>query len=1631
MLVWYVFIPPQFSFELQSASAAASIALFILMGVLFSWFFDRLKQSMEKTSKALEEVSAANAKITELYQKTLELDELKTQFFSNVSHEFRTPLTLLMAPLEQRLSHPASRDSSPETRGEAEMMLRNAHLLYHHVTDLLDAAKLQAGGMKIIYSRHDLAYQVRSVAAHFESVALTHAIHFEVTTPPCVVVEADAEQVQRILMNLLSNAFKFTPDGGAITLRLSALGDNAKLEVQDNGPGIPVALREAVFERFRQVDGGSNRRRGGTGLGLAIVRDFTAMHAGTAVVNDALGGGALFTVTIPLHAPMGTDVLEAAPVQSDTLRNYPMAELLTMPASTILSKEGQQGKDRPLILVVEDNSDMNQYLLDVLGVKFRVASASNGREGLEKARSLVPDLILGDVMMPVMSGDAMVGELRQIDSLKSTPIVLLTAKSDDLLRIKMLSLGVQDFVSKPFNVEELLARIQRLLDDRKSVLNKYRESDDLFRAAFDSVAVGIAVLTVQGSWVRVNGRLAEILGYTEVELLTKSFQDLSHPVDLDADLILIQELLGGEIPSYTLEKRYIRKDGVAIWANLTVSLVRTEKGTPALLVNAIEDISQRKQATDGLREALEEQQRMRLASLALMEDAQLAQKRAEEAAEQIRSLSVEAKKGYELFNRIAALAPVGIYRTDLRGSCEYVNGKWCEMTGLSLEAAFGDGWLRALHPADKSFVFEQWELFVSGQHTFDGQYRFLRPDGVEVNVADTAVTISDANGTATGYLGTVTDITKLRQTEKHLQEVKDRLETAASAGIVGVWDWDVPNNRLIWDAVMYQLYGLRQGDWGQAYEAWARTINPEDRAYTEGEIQAALRGEREYAPEFRVVWPDGSIHHIQAKSKTTFDAQGKPLRMVGINYDVTEQKKIEHDLRAESEKNQTLLRNASDGICIMNREGRIEEVGDSFCKMLGYTREEMIGMHVTQWDANIPAADLDEVVRDAFENRIRIEFESSHRTKNGVIVPVEVSAIPFEFLDSQLLFCTTRDITERKRQEKDLQEKTAQLAAILSNVGVGISHVVERRQFWGNQVLADMFGYRREEMNGLSVREFYADNESFDSIGLDAYCVLSEGSKFSRELEMRHRDGHCFWVCLTGNAIDPSNLRNGTIWVIENIEERKRIEHELVAARESADAANLSKSRFLATMSHEIRTPMNGILGMAQLLLATELSERSRSDYARTILGSGQTLLMLLNDILDLSKIEAGQLQLEQIAFDPATLLHETVSLFSGAAQTKSLQLDCKWCGPELCRYAADAYRIRQMLNNLVGNAIKFTAQGYIHIEGTELELGPDGVVLEFSVTDTGIGIPQDKIELLFKPFSQTDDSTTREFGGSGLGLSIVSNLAKAMGGSVGVESAQGKGSKFWFRLRPRQVESGEESRSAERTAHQDALAPNSNIKADGRVLVVEDNPVNCMVIELLLATMGVKVTIVNDGQQAVDTIRSGDRPNVILMDLHMPVMDGYTATQLIRQWESEQDTVRLPIIALTADAFAEDKKHCMDVGMDDFLTKPVEIEALKAAMAIWMPAQSSLPFGKPTAPQKHNPLDLPHFEQLIAELGPLLQANLFDAFDRFKDLQALVEGTAIAVEIDEMAPEMELLRFDLVLQHLNSLSDRLSRSPL
>ncbi|MGY4103100.1 ATP-binding protein [Nocardia sp. R16R-3T] len=519
--------------------------------------FARAREVAE-TSRQLKE---ANAELERLYAQAKELDDLKSQFFANVSHELRTPLMLILAPARKLLALAAPDDPS---RKDLEVITRNAQVLLGHVNDLLDTAQLEAGAMRPEYARVDVADLVRLTAAFFETIALDRGTEFRVETADHPVwADVDPEHVQRILVNLLSNAFKFTPVGGSVRCTIRDCDEVIVVEVADSGPGIPVAQREAVFERFRQVDGSAIRSVGGTGLGLTIVRDLARLHRGSVTIADAPERGALVVVEIPRAAPAGIPVLgTGAPMNTAGTAANVLAAVATPvgdTAVTAVSRPPVSTDQRPSILVIEDNPDLNTLVRESLSDSYEVASAFDGESGLELAKSSKPQLIVCDVMMPRMSGDEVVGRVRTDPELANTPILIVTARADDQSRLELVHAGANDYLQKPFDVAELRARVDNLVrlrqaEDQERAVRLIDERERIARELHKTVLHRLFDISMKLGAIRPLARVATVASridgtIAELDAVMAQIRATVHGLETetgtpDSFQVLVQDLVG-------------------------------------------------------------------------------------------------------------------------------------------------------------------------------------------------------------------------------------------------------------------------------------------------------------------------------------------------------------------------------------------------------------------------------------------------------------------------------------------------------------------------------------------------------------------------------------------------------------------------------------------------------------------------------------------------------------------------------------------------------------------------------------------------------------------------------------------------------------------------------------------------------------------------------------------------------------------------------------------------------------------------------------------------------------------------------------------------------------------------------
>jgi len=553
----------------------------------------------------------------------------------------------------------------------------------------------------------------------------------------------------------------------------------------------------------------------------------------------------------------------------------------------------------------------------------------------------------------------------------------------------------------------------------------------------------------------------------------------------------------------------------------------------------------------------------------------------------------------------------------------------------------------------------------------------------------------------------------------------------------------------------------------------------------------------------------------------------------------------------------------------------------------------------------------------------------------------------------------SREITERRRIEEALRaseaelaehrqhleklvaERTRDLAAVnarleqtefaMDRVGIGI-HWVDcetGKLVYVNRGAAEMLGYTPEEMAGLSIGDIDPGFAGIDFA--QATIDLRQQNSCSFDTQNRHRDGHPVPVNITLYYRPASELEAAHfITFVRDISEWQRIEQQLREAKEAAESATRAKSSFLANMSHEIRTPMNAILGTVHLLRRSGLGAEQAGQVGRIEL-AGQHLLAVINDILDLSKIEAGKFQLEEAPLALDFLVADVAQMLAEGARAKGLEVRTDVAGMPHC-LLGDVTRLRQALLNYANNAIKFTEHGSICLRARLLEEDATSVLVRLEVSDTGIGIEPAVLARLFSPFEQADTSTSRKYGGTGLGLTIARHIAELMGGSAGAESTPGVGSTFWITARLKRQPS--ETRTPQVTDRADETeAALRGEFAGSRILLVEDDAINREVAIMLLEDVGLASDIAEDGIEAIAQVE-GHAYALILMDMQMPRLDGIGATQRIRQLPQGRS---LPILAMTANVFAEDRENCLAAGMNDFVSKPVDPELLYSKLLYWL----------------------------------------------------------------------------------------------
>ncbi len=950
-----------------------------------------------------------------------EIDKAKTIFFSNVSHEFRTPLTLMLGPVEELLAK-SHTNLSPAAKSQLELVNRNGSRLLRLVNTLLDFSRLEAGRMQAVYQATDLAAFTADLASVFrsatEKAGLSLALDCPKLAEPAYI---DRNMWEKIVLNLLSNAFKFTFEG-EIAVSLRQVGDQAELRVKDTGVGIADEELPMLFDRFHRVENTRSRTHEGSGIGLALVLELVKLHGGSVRVESAAGKGTTFIVSVPLgvaHLPAdriggtrssATTALGAVPYVEEALRWLPesnagdfdeispLHDLLPVPAQE--AQGDSRALDRPLVLIADDNSDMRQYLTRLLSERYEVMALPDGRAALEAVKQRAPALVLSDVMMPNLDGFGLLRELRADPRTKTIPIILLSARAGEEARVEGMDQGADDYLIKPFSARELLARVQthlQMAQVRSQAQEALRQRTQQFETLFNEAPLGV-LLVDQNFRLREMNPTARGVFAAIPDAAGQDFGELMRTMWPPEDAKEITERFRHTLETgepYFAAEIILRRNGssgreIYEWQVNRIPLPDESHG----IVCYFREISRHVETREEIAESAE---RLRLAT---------------EAAElgiwhwsiEDDVMSWENDRPYEVFGRPREQGPVP--------SSEF-KGKY-------------------LHPDDvKEFERSILHTVEEGARFFF-QGRVLRKGGEAGWMEFTGQLESKPDGSPWRVLGTLVDITERKRVEEAIRKSEERLRLSQRASHSGTWETNLETGELITSPEVQTLFGLPPEDTTGDPDRFRRLIHAEDLPRIDKVLADLIKAHgSEYHVEFRITRTDGSLRWFESMAHLSYaEDTGKPLRVTGVTIDITQRKFVEErerqhssDAIAATAKFRAVFEQTPVFAAIMSREGRVIDANQLCLEACGYTAEQVLGKFFweTPWWRHAPEAQAKilEATKAANEGIPYQESLTYHWSDDTERI-VDFRLHPIVDREDNILFLhpTGIDITEMKRAEE-------------------------------------------------------------------------------------------------------------------------------------------------------------------------------------------------------------------------------------------------------------------------------------------------------------------------------------------------------------------------------------------------------------------------------------------------------------------------------------------------------------------------------------------------------------------------------------------------------------------------------------
>lgn len=1500
----------------------------------------------------------------------MEIDRAKTAFFSNVSHEFRTPLTLMLGPLQDIIAqqHGAIPDRAAR---ELSVVHRNSLRLLKLVNALLDFSRLEAGRVLASYEPMDLGAFTADLAGLFRSAIERAGMKLIVSCGPIrepVFVDRDAWE--KVVLNLISNAFKYTLEG-QITVTLTQVGGKVELRVQDTGVGIPAGEIPRLFQRFHRVEGSRGRTHEGTGIGLALVQELVKLHGGNVRVESVPGKGSTFIVALPLgtaHLPperiqsaktAGTTSGDANPYVEEALGWLPAGgDGDDNPANELVaSADGSELAHRyaatrtARVILADDNSDMRDYVLRLLRPFWRVEAVADGQAALDAARRSPPDLIVADVMMPKLDGFALLRALRADPALTSIPVIMLSARAGEEATVEGMQAGAADYLVKPFSRRELIARVGAVLEiSRARQDGQVQETEiarlnaDLkhriteFEALLNVLPIGIAVAHDRECRnIRINPAFAKML-----RLGTSKNASLTAPPDQRPDHFRCIDDAGVEIPSADLPMQVAAREGRAV-ENVEFDVVHAdrrrirllehvaplfdERGNPRGAVGAFLDITERKkaEARDRFLVELDDATRKLTDPDAIMASAcELLGKHL--GVDRCTYGEMHADEDtfdipYDYTRGVASMT--GRYKLEQFGQAAqlYRQGKPLVVDDVETHgpllanlASYRAASIRAI----VGFPLHKGGKLVSAMGVHQKNARHWMPDEIEL--------VRLVTNRCWEILERARVARDLRQSEEQFRVMANSIPQLS---------WMArPDGWIFWyNDRWYQYTGTTPEammGWG-----WEKVHDPAELPRVRERWAAAVASGEAWEDTFPLRRHDGQMRRHLSRAMPLRDAQGRVALWFGTNTDISEREKLEQRFRTSADSAPVLIWIAdTTKACIWFNKPWLDFVGRSM------EQEVRDG-----WIDAVHPEDLErcrQTYNRNFDDRKPFRMEYRLRRHDGAWRWVIDQGTPLyegpgAAFSGYIGSCI--DITDRKQVEQELAEARDRLELSVDAAELGT--------FFCPMPLGEIVWNVRCKEHFFLPPDAKVDFELFYSIlhpdDRQRTRQAVERAVFAHEgYDVQYRtvapDGRTRWIRAKGRAYfdaagNPVRFDGVTIDITdikELDEERIRLLDAERAARVEAERVSRMKDEFLATLSHELRTPLNAILGWSQLL---RHADRTGEDYEQgmeAIERNARSQTQLIEDLLDMSRIISGKVRLDVRRVGLAGVVEAALGTVAPAAQAKGVRIE-KVLDQSAGSVFGDPNRLQQVVWNLLSNAVKFTPGGgkvQIVLERVESHL-------EVRVTDTGKGIRPDFLPYVFERFRQEDASTTRKHGGLGLGLSIVKHLVELHGGSVRAESAgDGQGATFTIALPLLAVKQASDAGEREHPAVPRSAPANFDPPSlrEIKVLIVDDDRDAREVIARMLQGSGATILTASSAPLGLEIIQR-EMPHVLVSDIGMPGMDGYELIRKLRALPPEQGG-HTPAVALTAFARLEDRRRTLVAGFQMHVAKPVEPSELLAVVA-------------------------------------------------------------------------------------------------